>query len=318
MDNNRASINMHPVLERSSKLERGSIVKRWITSQWMQQAFFVGPAILFYSIVIAIPFFFGIYYSMTSWDGVSGNAVWVGLNNFSTIFLKDPEFGQSFWFTTRFTLTAVILNNVIGFALAYLLSLPLKSRSAIRTIFFLPNVLGGLVLGFIWQFILVQGFPGIGKLTNLSFFTLPWLGTEATAYWALIIVSVWQGAGYLMVIYIAGLANVPKDLIEASVIDGAGKWQILKNIIIPLIMPTVTVCLFISISWTFKMFDLNYSLTSGGPYGSTESVAMNIYNEAFGNNRYGLGTAKALIFFVAVTFITLIQVKLTKSREVEM
>lgn len=292
-------------------------MKRWIVTPWMQQTFFLGPALLFYAVVILLPFGFGIYYSMTSWNGVSGNIVWVGLRNYATV-LQDAEFGQSFWFTIRFTLTVVALSNVIGFALAYMLSKPLKSRNMLRTVFFMPNVLGGLILGFIWQFIFVQGFSFFGKMTNLSFFNLPWLGTEATAYWALVIVSVWQGAGYLMVIYIAGLANVPHDQIEAAAIDGAGSWNILRHIIVPLIMPTLTVCLFITISWTFKMFDLNFSLTSGGPYKSTESVAMNIFAEAFQNNRYGLGTAKALIFFIAVTMITSIQVYLTKKREVEM
>ncbi|GAK40334.1 sugar ABC transporter permease protein [Paenibacillus sp. TCA20] len=155
------------------------------------------------------------------------------------------------------------------------------------------------------------------KRQDSRFFNLPWLGDEATAFWAIVIVFVWQTAGYLMVIYISSLNNIPNEVIEAAQIDGASKGQILKSIIVPLIMPGVTVCLFLAISWSFKMFDLNLSLTKGGPFRSTESVALNIYNEAFVNGRYGLGTAKALIFFIIVAIITFIQVRLTKSKEVE-
>ncbi|MFD0711406.1 carbohydrate ABC transporter permease [Paenibacillus sp. GCM10027626] len=293
-------------------------MKKWLTAQWMQQTVFVGPAVLAYTIVMALPIMLGLYYSFTSWNGISSSVQWVGWQNFKSILTADPDFGSSFWFTARFTAAVVLLSNLLGFALAFILSKPLKTRNWLRTIFFMPNVLGGLLLGFIWQFIFVQSFPKIGEATNIGLFNLPWLGTESTAFWGLVIVSVWQGAGYLMVIYIAGLTNVPGDLLEAAAIDGAKGWQILRHIVLPLIMPAVTICLFLSISWAFKSFDLNFSLTQGGPYKSTESVAMNIYYEAFKNNRYGLGTAKAIIFFVAVTVITMIQVSVTKKREVEM
>lgn len=173
------------------------------------------------------------------------------------------------------------------------------------------------MLGFIWQFIFVKGFAAIGNATNLGFFNLPWLGTKGTAFWAIVIVFVWQTAGYLMVIYISSLNNVPKDILRRTEIDGASRGQVLRSIIIPLVMPAVTVCLFLAISWSFKMFDLNLSLTKGGPFGSTESVAMNIYNEAYTNNRLGLGTAKAVIFFIVVAIITSLQVRFTKSKEVE-
>ncbi len=293
-------------------------MKRWLTSQAVQQTVFVGPALLVYTIVMVLPFLLGLYYSFSNWNGVSSQIDWVGLQNYRTILTDDPDFGRSFWFTARFTVAVVLISNVLGFLIAYLLSKPLKSRNLLRTIFFMPNVLGGLLLGFIWQFIFTQSFASIGRATGLGFFNLFWLGTEATAFWALVIVSVWQGAGYLMVIYIAGLTNVSKDMLEAAAIDGATSLQALRLIVLPLIMPAVTVCLFLSISWAFKSFDLNFSLTQGGPYKSTESIAMNIYFEAFKNNRYGLGTAKAFIFFVVVTVITLIQVTITKKKEVEM
>ncbi|WP_088547675.1 carbohydrate ABC transporter permease [Paenibacillus aquistagni] len=287
------------------------------SSQIIQQLVFAGPATLFFILIIVIPFLLGLYYSFTNWNGVSGEVSWVGLSNYQQIFTSDDAFRTSFWFTAKFTVLGVLLTNVLGFFLAYLLTKPLKTRNILRTIFFMPNVIGGLLLGFIWQFIFVRGFTAIGDSTGWSFFTLPWLGTENTAFWAIVIVFVWQTAGYLMVIYISSLNNVPKDMIEAAEIDGANRFQMLRSIIIPLIMPAATICLFLAISWSFKMFDLNLSLTKGGPFGSTESVAMNIYNEAFSKNRYGLGTAKAIIFFLIVAIITSLQVKLTKSKEVE-
>ncbi|MFE4570174.1 carbohydrate ABC transporter permease [Paenibacillus chitinolyticus] len=287
------------------------------SSQWGQQLFFLGPAVLFFTLIIIIPFLLGMYYSFTNWNGVSGEVSWVGFDNFKRIFTQDQDFWSAFWFTVRFTIVGVVLSNLVGFVLAYLLTRPLKTRNFLRTIFFMPNVIGGLLLGFIWQFIFVKGFSAIGEMTGIGFFNLPWLGDSTTAFWGIVIVFVWQTAGYLMVIYIAAFSNVPKDVIEAAQIDGATQGQVLRSIMIPLIMSAVTVCLFLAISWTFKMFDLNLSLTKGGPFRSTESVAMNIYSEAFQNNRYGLGTAKALVFFIVVAVITWLQVRFTKSKEVE-
>jgi raffinose/stachyose/melibiose transport system permease protein len=163
----------------------------------------------------------------------------------------------------------------------------------------------------------VRGFAAVGHWTGIGFFQLPWLGTASTAFWGMVIVTVWQLSGYLMVIYIAAMMNMPRDLIEAAKIDAANRFQMLKNIIVPLVMPAFTVCLFLTLSWSFKVFDLNLSLTKGGPFGSTESVALNIYKEAFQNNRYGLGTAKSLIFFVIVATVTTLQVLYTKRKEVE-
>ncbi|EHB59597.1 MULTISPECIES: carbohydrate ABC transporter permease [Paenibacillus] len=287
------------------------------TAALMQQLVYIGPALLFFGITIIIPFVMGMYYSFTNWNGVSGNVEWVGLDNFIKIFTSDRAFADSFWFTTKFTIVGVILTNLVGFFLAYFLTKKIRGRNFLRTIFFMPNVIGGLLLGFIWQFIFIKGFATLGDVTGLAFFQLPWLGDEVTGFWGIILVFVWQSSGYLMIIYIASITNVSKEVLEAAEIDGANRFQVLKNIMVPLIMPAVTVCLFLAISWSFKMFDLNLSLTKGGPYGSTESLAMNVYNEAFLNNRYGLGTAKSLIFFIVVAVITLIQVRLTKNKEVE-
>ena len=258
-----------------------------------------------------------IYYSFTEWNGVKSVVNWNGLDNFKQIIFHDDGFHSSFWFTTKYTIVTVLAANLAGFGFALLLTMPLKTRNLLRTIFFLPNVIAGLLLGFIWSFIFVKGFAAVGNITGIGFFELPWLGTAGTAFWGIVIVSIWQMSGYLMVIYIAGIVNMPKDLLEAATIDGAKPWQMLRSIILPLIMPAITVCFFLTISWSFKVFDLNLSLTKGGPFGSTESVALNIYKEAFTNNRYGLGTAKALIFFIVVAAITTLQVIYTKRKEVE-
>ncbi|RKN85628.1 carbohydrate ABC transporter permease [Paenibacillus ginsengarvi] len=286
-------------------------------ADWALGAAFVGPAALVFVLIVLFPFVMSIGYSFTEWNGVSSDMKWVGLANYTTILTEDRAFLHSFAFTVRFTLASVLLTNALGFLLALLLTQALKTRNFLRTIFFMPNVIGGLLLGFIWQFIFVKGFGTIGEKTGISFFNLPWLGDESTAFWGIVIVSVWQGAGYLMVIYIASLAGVPKDIIEAARIDGANRLQLLGRITFPLIMPAVTVCLFLSISWAFKMFDLNISLTKGGPFGSTESIALNIYQDAFRNNMLGLGSAKSVIFFVAVALVTIVQVSITKKREVE-
>jgi raffinose/stachyose/melibiose transport system permease protein len=291
--------------------------RRKQSSEWLQQLYFLGPALLFFTLIVLIPFIMGMYYSFTNWNGVSNDVTWVGLDNFITIFTGDEGFKNAFVFTLKFTVTAVVLTNLLGFVLALLLTRPLRTRNALRTIFFLPNVIGGLLLGFIWQFIFTKGFAAVGDATGMGFFNLPWLGDATTGFWGVVIVSVWQGAGYLMVIYIAGLINIPGELMEAADIDGANFLQKLRNIIVPLIMPAVTVCLFLTLSNSFKVFDVVYSLTRGGPYNSTEPVTMDIYFEAFTNNRMGLGAAKALIFFLIVAVITMLQVMITKRKEVQ-
>lgn len=289
--------------------------KRW--SEWLQQAIFVGPGLIFFTLIVLVPFFMGFYYTFTEWDGVSAMPAWTGMDNLERIFMEDERFWSSFWFTVKFTAVSVFIANVLAFFMAMLLTRGLKTRNLLRTLFFLPNVIGGLLLGYIWQFIFVRGFGTIGEYTGVGLFDLAWLGTPNTAFWGIVIVFVWQTTGYIMIIYIAALVSVPKDLMEAGKIDGANKWQMLRSIIIPMIMPAITICLFLTTANAFKLFDLNLSLTAGGPGYASESLALNIYREALTNGRFGLGTAKAMIFFFGVAIITVTQVLITKKKEVE-
>jgi len=288
-----------------------------IQKGWGPQIVFLGPCLVFFLIIVITPFMLGFYYSSTDWNGLDlDKAVWTGTANWKRIFTNDDKFWESLYFTLRFTAVSVIAANVLALLLAFVLMTALKTKKLLRTVFFMPNVIGGILLGYIWQFIFTKGFGTIGDLTGIHFFNLPWLGTPGTGFWGLVIVFVWQTAGYMMVIYIAALAGIPKDLIEAARIDGARPLQLFKSVYVPLIMPAITICLFLTTSNAFKMFDLNLSLTKGGPGTSTQSLAYNIYAEALINNRYGLGTAKALLFFVAVSIITITQVWVTKRKEV--
>lgn len=279
---------------------------------------FVGPVYLVFAAIVIVPFIMGIYYSFTDWNGITGHIKMVGLENYQYIFKEDLAFRAAFRLTAKYTLYAVILTNIVGFGLALLVTQALKTSNILRTIFFMPNLIGGLLLGFIWQFIFNQGLISLGSTLKIKFLETAMLGTADGAFWAIIIVAVWQGAGYIMVIYVAALQGVPSELIEAAKVDGASRFQVLRKITIPMVAPAITICLFLTISWSFKIFDTNLSLTGGGPFGSTEMLAFNIYKEAFTNNNFGIGEAKAIVFFVVVAAITVVQVYLSKKREVEM
>jgi raffinose/stachyose/melibiose transport system permease protein len=292
-----------------------------VTQKSRERASFVGftlPAFLVFCVIILVPFCFGIYYSFTSWNGINKVAQWVGIQNYRKLFAPDEFMWTTLWFTARFTFTVVIISNLLAFLLALVLTKRIITASTLRVIYFIPNVIGGLILGFIWRFIFTQGFPALGKLTGLGFFRLAWLGTPQTGFWGLVIVYVWKTAGYLMVIYIAALMNIDTSIIEAATIDGAPPRTVLARITIPLIVPAFTVCLFLMLSWSFKLFDVVFSLTRGAPFGSTETMALNIYNTAFFYNQYGFGSAKAIFFFILVGIITYRQVVLTKRQEVEL
>ncbi|MEK8128246.1 sugar ABC transporter permease [Paenibacillus filicis] len=290
---------------------------RTTTRQFLTYTAFVAPAVIFFVLIILVPLIRAVVYSFQDWNGISSHIGWAGLNNYKRL-LQDQDFFKSFYFTFKYVIVTTLLFNVAGFLLALALNTALKTRNVLRTSFFLPHVIGSVIIGFIWQFIIVQLFGEIGKATGWGLFTKNWLSLQDHAFWSLVIVAVWHSAGYFMVIYLAALQGVPKDMLEAAEIDGAGRWGRLWHVTLPLIRPAMTVCLFLAISSSFKAFDLNYSLTRGGPFGSTESLALQIYSDAFVKNLFTYGAAKAVIFFLVLAGITLVQVGVMKRKEVEM
>lgn len=277
---------------------------------------FVGPILLAFLMVVIIPMARGIYFSFTEWNGISNNVELVGFSNYIKAF-SDEEFMQSFKFTASFAGVSVITINLMGFGLALLVTQGFKGSNVLRSVFFMPNLIGGLILGFVWQFIFVKAFDSIGSSLNIPFLE-GWLSTTATGFWGLVILMSWQMAGYMMIIYIAAIQSIPESLFEAAKIDGANPLQRLRHITLPMVMPAFTIGIFLSLSNSFKLFDQNLALTKGGPYGSTEMLALNIYQTAFARNLLGYAQAKAVLFLLAVSLITLTQIYYTKKREVEM
>ncbi|SHI48007.1 raffinose/stachyose/melibiose transport system permease protein [Clostridium cavendishii DSM 21758] len=276
---------------------------------------FVGPVLIAFSLVVLVPLIFGIYYSFTDWNGIKSNVNLIGFDNYIKAF-KDESFMKSFLFTVKFTVVSVIVLNALGFGLAMLVTREMKMSNFLRTVFFMPNLIGGLILGFIWQFIFKEVFAGIGNAMGQSWL-LGWLSDGTTGFIGLVILMSWQMAGYLMVIYIAAIQNIPQDLIEASKIDGAKPFERMRHIVLPLVRPAITISIFLTLSNSFKLYDQNLSLTGGGPANATQMMAMNIYNSAFKFNQMGVAQAKAFILFLIVGIITLTQVYFSKKGEVE-
>ena len=271
---------------------------------------FVLPTLAAFTIGFLIPFAEGIYLSFCKFTTVN-NAKWVGISNYVTA-LKDEAFLHSFWFTVAFTVVSTVTINLLAFAVALVLTRGIKGTNIFRTVFFMPNLIGGFVLGYIWQ-ILIN--------CVLSIVEEPLLGLNTPAgYWGLIVLMAWQQVGYMMIIYIAGLQNVSPDLLEAAAIDGANSWQTLIKIKLPMVMSSVAICLFLPLTNSFKLFDQNLSLTAGEPNHATEMLALNIYNTFYarsGPQWKGIGQAKAVIFFVVVVIIALVQLRATRSKEVQ-
>ena len=252
----------------------------------------------------------GVYLSFCKFTTVT-DAKFVGLQNYVKIFTEDGTFGHALWYTTAFTVVSVVLINVIGFAVALLLTKKIKGTNIFRTVFFMPNLIGGIILGYVWQLLLNGLLLQINKTLTYS---------SVYGFWGLVILMCWQQIGYMMIIYVAGLNNVSPDLIEAAQIDGATSRQILFKIKLPMIMPSVTICTFLTLTNGFKMFDQNLSLTGGDPAKQSQLLALNIYDTFYarsGPQWKGIGQAKAVVFFILVVAIALIQLKATSSKEVQ-
>ncbi len=269
---------------------------------------FVLPTLLAFTIGFIVPFIMGVYLSFCKFTTVT-DAKFVGLQNYVKLFTEDGTFGHALWYTTAFTVVSVVLINVIGFAVALLLTKKIKGTNIFRTVFFMPNLIGGIILGYVWQLLLNGLLLQINKTLTYS---------SVYGFWGLVILMCWQQIGYMMIIYIAGIQNIPGELIEAAQIDGANKGQLLKHVIIPMVMPSITICTFLTLTNSFKLFDQNLALTNGEPSNMSEMLALNIYNTFYGRTGWeGVGQAKAVIFFILVGAIAMIQNRLTRSKEVQ-
>ena len=269
---------------------------------------FVLPTLLAFTVAFVIPFLLGLFLSFTEFRTVS-DAVFVGINNYIRAFRDDNTFLTSLWFTVKFAAMSVISINVISFILALMLTRSVPGTRIFRTVFFMPNLIGGIVLGYIWQVII----NGVLYNFNYSITSNPTFG-----YWGLVILMNWQMIGYMMIIYIAGIQNIPEDILEAAKVDGANSFTILRKITIPSVMPSITICLFLTITNSFKLFDQNLALTAGAPGNRTQMVALDIYNTFYSRTGYeGVGQAKAVIFFLIVAVISLAQLWFTRRKEVE-
>ncbi len=269
---------------------------------------FVLPTLISFFLVFLIPFVLGVFLSFTEFTTVE-NAVWVGLQNYIKAFTKDNNFLNALWFTIKFTVVSVVSVNILSFSLALILTKAIKGTSFFRTVFFMPNLIGGIVLGYIWNLLInsVLGIFGYDITYDAQF-----------GFWGLVVLMNWQMIGYMMVIYIAGIQNIPQELNEAARIDGASSFNILKNITIPMVMPSVTICLFLTLTNSFKIFDQNLALTGGAPARETSMLALDIFNTFYGRSGWqGVGQAKAVVFFLIVALISFIQLKITKRKEVE-
>jgi raffinose/stachyose/melibiose transport system permease protein len=271
-------------------------------------AFFTLPTLVAFAVSFLIPFLLGIYLSFTKFVTVT-NSHWVGVSNYIHAFKDDRYFLDAMIFTVKFAVVSVILINVFAFSLALLLTRKIRGTNIFRTVFFMPNLIGGIVLGYIWQ-MLINGF-----LLNF--------GVDITyspnyGFWGLVVLMNWQMVGYMMIIYIAGINGISTEVIEAAQIDGANAWQILKSITVPLVMPAVTICTFLTVSNSFKLFDQNLSLTAGAPGRASSMLALDIFTTFYGSvGSEGIGQAKAVIFFLFVAIIVLLQLRFSRSREIE-
>lgn len=269
---------------------------------------FVLPTFISFLVVFLIPFIMGIYLSFTEFTTVE-SATWVGIENYIKAFMQDENFLNALWFTAKFTVVSVITINVFAFFLALMLTKALKGTAFFRTVFFMPNLIGGIVLGYIWNLLInsILGIFGVDITYSADY-----------GFWGLVFLMNWQLIGYMMVIYIAGIQNIPRELYEAAKIDGASTLRTLKNITIPMVMPSVTICLFLTLTNSFKLFDQNLALTGGAPARETAMLALDIYNTFYGRTGWqGVGQAKAVVFFLIVAIIAFVQLKITGRKEVE-
>ena len=276
---------------------------------------FAGVPLAIFSIVLVVPFVNGVYYTFTDWDGFETTKL-VGFSNYAESF-QDPTFWSTLRFTALFVVVSLVLVNAFAFGLAIIVTSKLKSANFLRTFFFVPNLVGGVVLGVIWQFIFNSAIVALANKYDWELFKQSWLQDTNKAFWALIIVTVWQSSGYMMIVYITGLISIENDVLEASQIDGASPLRTLFTIKIPLMAQAFTIALFLTLRGGFMAYDVNVALTGGGPFRTTELISLHIFQDAFANGNFGTGQSKAVVMFLIVALAALVQVTVSKRYEVQ-
>ena len=283
----------------------------------IENVLFTLPAIILVSATIYIPFILSGYYSLTKWNGISKEPEFIGLQNFITIFTdKSSNFLNSIIFTTKYTVVFIIFANIFALALAVALTQKFKLANLMRGVFFVPYIMSMTIVGFIWKFIFSQGFAKLFEMTGWQWLNLSWLGNPNLAFYSVAFVGIWQSVGFYIVLYIAGLQAIPSDILEAATVDGASGVRRFFAITFPMLWPSVTTCVFMSLTNSLKVFDIILALTQGGPGKATASVTLEIYRDAFQNNNYGLGSAESIVYFLFVLVLTQVVLKAFNKRDV--
>ena len=283
----------------------------------IENVLFTLPAVILVSATIYIPFILSGYYSLTKWNGISKDPEFIGIQNFITIFTdKSSNFLNSILFTTRYTVVFIIFANIFALALAVALTQKFKLANLMRGVFFVPYIMSMTIVGFIWKFIFSQGFAKLFEMTGWEWLNLSWLGNPKLAFYSVAFVGIWQSVGFYIVLYIAGLQAIPKDILEAATVDGASGFRRFFSVTFPMLWPSITTCVFMSLTNSLKVFDIILALTQGGPGKATASVTLEIYREAFQNNNYGLGSAESIVYFVFVLILTQVVLKAFNKRDV--
>lgn len=277
---------------------------------------FIGPICILYICFFVVPLGGSLMYSFTDWDGLQSTFNWVGFRNYADMFLHSGDFRDSFLFTLKFSVLNIVLVNVFGVLLALLVDSKLKSKYALRVIFFSPNVISLIVVGFLWKFFFSSVLYEMGTKLGWNFLTYSFLGNPDHILYPIAGVSLWSSVGLAMVIYLAGLQGIPGELKEAMHVDGAGNWTRFWKMTLPLLMPAIISNVFLTTTNSFKVFDLILALTGGGPANSSQSLAINIYREAFTANSYGSGTARSIVFCLFIVIVMLVQFRVMRSKEV--
>lgn len=292
----------------------------WLKKKKVQNncftALFLAVPLICYCFSTVIPFIGGNTYAFMDWNGISAEKSFIGFANYAKVF-QDNRFWSTMWFSFRYSLVSVLCVNTFALLLALMLNTEIRNRNFLRLLLFLPQLIGSLLVGYVWKFVLGTIIPYIGEVTGIPIFQVNWLGRRSLAFASLVMVSTWQGMGYYMLIYLAALQGVSRDLLEAATIDGAGILRRFWNITLPMIRHSFTICIFLSALNGMRLYDHILVLTDGGPVRSTESVVWNIYREGFNSYKYGYGSAKSVIFFIILVLFGIIQISLMRRREVE-